>query len=232
LKAEIMKVINSIIAVLAIASSTLFAAAAIADQANLSCRAHPGGEWPINPAEYVVRNCAFCHGDATVQGRAVAPRLAGQHREYIVDQLERFGNGCRDNPNSVRFMSHVARHTLADSWCEVGAYISTLEPKTFADGNADLYAQGEDIFMHGIPSENIPACQFCHGPEAQGIGRFPRLGGLSYLYMKRRLIEWQEGYSATAPNMPSIAALLTPGEIEAVASYLSFVPAAPSRGEF
>lgn len=227
-----MKLIKSTIAVLAIASPSLFAAAAIAGEAHSSCRANPGGEWSINPAEYVVRNCAFCHGDATVQGRAVAPRLAGQHQDYIVDQLERFRNGTRDNPFSLRYMSQVAKHTLADSWCQVGAYISTLPPEPAVNGNPELVAQGEEIFMHGVPAEKIPACQFCHGPEAQGIGRFPRLGGLSYYYMKRRLQEWQEGYSATASNMPRIAALLRPDEIEAVTSYLSFVPAAPSRGEF
>lgn len=232
MKAEIMKVINSIIAVLAIASSSLFAAAAIAGEPHLSCRAHPGGEWPINPPAYVVRNCAFCHGDATVQGRALAPRLAGQHQQYIVNQLVRLRNGARNNPYSLQYMAPASRTTLPDSWCEVGAYISTLPPKPAADGNPELVALGEEIFMTGRPADNIPACQFCHGPEAQGIGMYPRLGGLSYYYMKRRLAEWQEGYSVTAPNMPRIAALLTPADIEAVASYLSFLPAAPSRGEF
>ncbi len=226
-----MKHLKSTIAVLAIASAPLFAAAGYAEE-HRSCRANPGGEWPINPAEYVVRNCAFCHGDANLEGRAVAPRLAGQHQEYIVYQMERFKSKLRDNPFSITYMSHVAKKVLPDSYCELGAYISTLPPQAQANGNPDLQAKGEDIFMHGVPAENIPACQFCHGPEAQGIGKFPRLGGQSYFYLRRRLEQWKEGYSAVSPNMPAIASLLAPDEIEAVASYLSFVPAAPSRGEF
>ncbi len=129
-------------------------------------------------------------------------------------------------------MSHVAVKVLPDSLCELGAFISTLPPEAANNGNPDLVAQGEDIFMHGIPAENVPACQFCHGPEAQGIGKFPRIGGLSYDYMKRRLQHWQEGYDESSPNMPRVAASLSPDAIEAVTSYLSFLPAAPSKGEF
>ncbi|MFY9642161.1 MAG: c-type cytochrome [Rhodomicrobium sp.] len=227
-----MKLIKSTIAVLAIASSTLFAVAGNAGEHHRSCRANPGGEWPIDPAAYVTRNCAFCHGDPTLQGRAITPRLAGQHQEYIVIQLERMRDRTRDNVFSLRHMTPAAVKILPDSFCELGAFISTLPPETAADGNPELKAMGEEIFTNGVPSENIPACQFCHGPEAQGIGMFPRLGGQSYFYMRRRLTQWGEGFSAVSPYMPHIASLLRPEQIEAVASYLSFVDAAPSKGEF
>ncbi len=226
-----MKLIKSTIAVLALASSSLLALAGNAE-AHSNCRANPGGEWPIDPAAYVVRNCAFCHGDPTLQGRAVAPRLAGQHREYIINQLERLRSNSRDNPFSLTYMSHAARKVLPDSYCELGAYISTLPPLPANNGNEALAAAGEDIFKHGVPGENIPACQFCHGPQAQGVGKFPRLGGQSYNYLKRRLRQWGEGFDPHAEKMPAIAPKLSPVQIEAVASYLSFVEAAPSKAEF
>jgi hypothetical protein len=51
------------------------------------------------------------------------------------------------------------------------------------------------------------------------------LAGLSYGYLKRRLEEWGEGYHASAEApMPRIASKLYPEEIEALASFLSFVP--------
>ncbi|MFY9640482.1 MAG: cytochrome C [Rhodomicrobium sp.] len=220
-----MKLIKLTMAVLAIASTPLFAGSGNAEEAHITCRTNPGGEWPINPPAYVVRNCAFCHGDANLEGRGVAPRLAGQHQEYIVIQFERLLNGTRNNPFSLQYMTPAARQILPDSWCELGAYISTLPPVTIADGNPDpaLRAIGEDIFLHGVPEDDVPACQFCHGPQAQGIGRFPLLGGQSYYYLKRRLVQWIEGYSPTSPNMPKIAAHLNPDQIEAVTSYLSFV---------
>jgi cytochrome c553 len=42
-------------------------------------------------------------------------------------------------------------------------------------------------------------------------------------YLKRRLEQWNEGYHAAAEPMPRIAKRLSANEIEALASYLSFV---------
>ena len=230
-KAEIMKLLKSTIAVLAMASSSLFALSGHAEEGHRNCRANPGGEWPIDPAAYVVRNCAFCHGPS-LQGLAVAPRLAGQHQDYIIYQFERFRDKERNNPFSLKYMSHVAVSVQPDNYCEVGAYIATMPPEARCDGNEALAAKGEEIFRHGVPNDNIPACQFCHGPEAQGVGKFPRLGGQSYYYLKRRLEQWVAGYGTISPHMPGIASKLNPEQIDAIASYLSFLPAAPSPGEY
>lgn len=80
------------------------------------------------------------------------------------------------------------------------------------------------MYEDGNSDFNIPACAVCHGPNAEGIRDIPRLGGLSYSYLKRKLKQWGEGYHATAePPMPQIASKLSPNEIEVLASYLSFV---------
>ena len=168
----------------------------------------------------------------TLRERPSRRGLAGQHRDYIIYQFERFKDKSRNNPFSLKFMSHVAAKVLPDSYCELGAYISGMPAEAAKDGNKEHVAAGEDIFLHGKPSNNLPACQFCHGPEAQGTGKFPRLGGQSYFYLKRRLEQWAEGYAVVSPHMPGIVGLMTPEEIEDVASYLSFQEAAPSRGEF
>jgi cytochrome c553 len=223
-----MKLFKSIIAVLAFAP--FFAGGASADT-HRNCRSHPGGQWEINPAEYVLRNCAYCHGPR-LEGKGVAPRLAGQHGEYIIYQLERFRNKSRNNPFSLKYMSHVAVDVLPDSYCELGAYISTIPAERAADGNKELVALGEDIFLNGKASANLPACQFCHGPEAQGTGKFPRLGGQTFYYLQRRLQQWSEGYAQVSPHMPGIVGLMTPKQIDAVASYLSGLDAARSRPEY
>jgi hypothetical protein len=42
--------------------------------------------------------------------------------------------------------------------------------------------------------------------------------------LKRRLEQWGEGYHAAAgPPMPDIAGKLSPNQIDALASYLSFI---------
>jgi cytochrome c553 len=75
-----------------------------------------------------------------------------------------------------------------------------------------------------MPDANIVACVVCHGPDAEGVREIPRLGGLAFSYLKSRLEQWGHGYHAAAgPPMPSIASKLSPDQIEALASYLSFV---------
>jgi mono/diheme cytochrome c family protein len=50
------------------------------------------------------------------------------------------------------------------------------------------------------------------------------LGGLAYFYLKGRLEQWGQGYhSGEGSPMPMVASHLGPDEIEALASYLSFV---------
>jgi cytochrome c553 len=78
--------------------------------------------------------------------------------------------------------------------------------------------------MEGIPNANIVACYACHGPNAEGVRDIPRLGGLAYSYLKGRLEQWSQGYHSVAGSpMPMVARSLGPAEIEALASYLSFV---------
>jgi cytochrome c553 len=87
-----------------------------------------------------------------------------------------------------------------------------------------LEEKGREIYQLGMPDSNTAACVVCHGPNAEGVGEIPRLGGLEYTYLKRRLEQWGQGYHATAkPPMPRIARKLSAEQIEALASYLSFV---------
>jgi cytochrome c553 len=107
---------------------------------------------------------------------------------------------------------------------DLASYFAAISPQAANDGDPELADAGRAIFDEGIPESDIVACGACHGPNAEGVGQIPRLGGLSYSYLKRRLKQWGEGYHAAArPPMRQIASKLGPNEIEALASYLSFV---------
>jgi len=184
----------------------------------------------INYGEsFANRNCAWCHGPS-LQGFATAPRLAGQTRQYIYNQLRDFRAHTRDNPLSEQYMwGAAANHLSSQTAHDLAMYFSTLNAESANDGDKGLAAGGQTIYREGIPASNIPSCVACHGPNAEGAGaegagEIPRLGGLSYHYLKRRLEQWGEGYhAAAAPPMPGIASQLSANEIEALASYLSFV---------
>jgi len=177
------------------------------------------GEWGAASP----RNCTWCHGTGA-QGYTVAPRLAGQRAAYIAAQLSGYAAHIRDNPLSKQYMWGAAANLRPDAMVDLANYFASLPPKAAHDGRSELAEKGQAIYVQGIPEANIVACLACHGPGGQGAREIPRLGGLSYFYLKRRLEEWRRGYHSTPSSpMPMVASSLGPDDIEALASYLSFV---------
>ncbi|MCA3181267.1 MAG: cytochrome c4 [Burkholderiales bacterium] len=71
-----------------------------------------------------VAACSSCHGPAG-HGTDTLPRLAGQHAQYVENQLKQFGKRERTNDNAVM-------HTIASKLTEleakaVAAYLSGLK---------------------------------------------------------------------------------------------------------
>ena len=69
--------------------------------------------------------CKSCHGD-NGEGNEQLPRLAGQHKRYVSDQLQAFGERARTNDNAIM-------HTVASKLTEmereaVALYVSGLKP--------------------------------------------------------------------------------------------------------
>ncbi len=169
-----------------------------------------------------VGNCTFCHGTGA-QGFSTAPRLAGQRAQYIEKQVGALAAHIRDNPLSKKYMWNAVANLPPDTANNLAVYFSAQPAQPANDGNNDLAAAGKTIYELGIPNANIVACVVCHAPNGGGIREIPRLGGLSYEYVKRRLEQWNEGYHATARPMPQVARSLSSNEVEALASYLSFI---------
>ena len=170
-----------------------------------------------------VRNCTWCHGTSG-QGYMVAPRLAGQRLQYIESQLRGFREHTRDDPFSKQYMWGAVAALGPDAAHNLATYFASLPSRSANDGDSHLVARGRTIYMEGIPEANVVSCYACHGPDAEGVRDIPRLGGLAYFYLKGRLEQWGEGYhSAAGSPMPMVASHLGPDEIEALASYLSFV---------
>jgi cytochrome c553 len=169
-----------------------------------------------------IRNCTWCHGTGA-QGFTTAPRLAGQRQQYIMNQLLDFNHHTRDNPLSKQYMWAAAENLNSQVARDLAAYFSALPPRAANDGDSELTARGKEIYELGIADSNVVACVVCHGPKAEGIRQIPRLGGLTHSYLKKRLEQWGQGFHAKAELMPQIASTLSADDIEALASYLSFI---------
>jgi cytochrome c553 len=170
-----------------------------------------------------VRNCTWCHGTGA-QGYTVAPRLAGQRPQYIMSQIRSFREHARDNPFSKQYMWSAVAALDSHTALDLANYFASIPPKAANDGDSTLAARGRTIYLEGIPEANIVSCYACHGPNAEGVRDIPRLGGLAYFYLKGRLEQWSQGYHSTPGSpMPMVASHLGPDEVEALASYLSYV---------
>jgi cytochrome c553 len=169
-----------------------------------------------------IQNCTWCHGTGA-QGFTTAPRLAGQRYQYIINQLHEFGRHRRDNPLSKQYMWGAAANLDIGVARDLAMYFSALPARPANDGDSELAEKGREIYEIGIADANVAACIVCHGPRAEGVRQIPRLGGLTYSYLKTRLEQWGEGFHAAADVMPQVARTLSAEEIEALASYLSFV---------
>ena len=184
--------------------------------------------WILFPAasdadNLAVRNCTWCHG-GSASGYPPAPALAAQRPQYVAKQLANFRAHTRDTPFSRQYMWGAARNLDAESVRNLALYFASLPPRAASDGVPGLVGLGQTIYQQGMPEENIVACVVCHGPNGEGVRDIPRLGGLDSTYLRRRLEQWNQGYHAAAgPPMISIASKLSDDQIDALASYLSFI---------
>src|SRR6201998_578961 len=158
------------------------------------------------------------------QGYTVAPRLTGQRPQYIMSQIRNFREHARDNPFSKQCMWNAVAALDPHTARDLADYFAVIPPKAANDGDSTLASRGRTIYLEGIPEANIVSCYACHGPNAEDVRDIPRLGGLAYFYLKGRVKHWQDGnHSSPGSPMPMVSAHLGPDEIDALASYLSFV---------
>jgi cytochrome c553 len=191
-------------------------------------RAYPAPSYreALGTLQGKIQYCGDCHGPSGqgYLGYFPMPRLAGQTTEYFENQLKAFIERRRE-PNVAMVMSKV--HGVSPALqTALAAHFSGLNPPPFARAARQLAGAGKDIYEQGVPDDNVPACQVCHGPEAKGTGPIPRLAGQLYPYTVKELVNWgkergQGASSDTSSVMRPIAHSLTKAQTEAVAAYLS-----------
>jgi cytochrome c553 len=69
--------------------------------------------------------CSNCHGDGG-EGDAVFPRIAGQHADYIVKQMNEFRTKLR--PHGVAMAERVVKHMEAEDLRAVAIYLQAKNP--------------------------------------------------------------------------------------------------------
>ncbi|GKX62708.1 cytochrome c [Pragia fontium] len=198
----------------------LFAQVTIAD-VNITL----GQEIAQNGTAEGVPACASCHGEAGQGNNSVGfPRLAALPTPYILQQLNDLADSARHNS----MMSPVAglltpqqKRALADYYASLPVVMQT--PASPTQENS-MQRAGKAIATVGKLSQNLPACDRCHGVNGAGVGeQFPPLAGQSAIYLENQLLSWKNGDrpAGALDLMPGIASQLSPQQIKEIAHYYS-----------
>ena len=168
--------------------------------------------------------CAMCHGAQAEGKRAYfAPRLAGQERWYIKDQLRKFKAGVRgSHPQDIygMQMAMASKMIYSEEMLDnVAAYLASLDiGQAVERGNGDA-AAGQ---------RHYALCANCHGPRAQGIEDrgAPGLTNQHAWYLQKQMDNFKSGmrdpHAIEGETQQMLAALelLKDGEIADLVAYI------------
>lgn len=196
-----------------------------------------------NTGKATAATCAGCHGEDGNSTMPSFPKLAGQHKDYLVKQLQLFKSGLRQSP----MMSALAASLDDQSTEDVSAFyagnkITTNQglalPINDDDDDApaktdekkkeelvNLIAKGGDLYRNGNLTTKVSACIACHGPYGEGNrpANFPALHAQHPDYLIKTLVDFKNGIRSKSPEnmMHMIAAKMSEQEIKAVAYYIA-----------
>jgi len=172
-----------------------------------------------------IQYCSACHHrSGWGSGPREVPTLAGQQDSYLLEQLLQFSNLERkkDEMHEV-----VVKPELASpqSLRDVSAYIASRARNPRSDrGDGTQLLAGERVF--------VQSCVICHGKNGEGNrdDLIPAIGGQQYGYLLVRLNNFARQHGAVEqgalePAVINLLAGLSQSELQAVADYVSRLPA-------
>jgi len=200
--------------VLALTAAASFAAGPAPAAAPAAPKAKP--DLVKGEASFAV--CASCHGVDGNSGTPAYPKLAQQHPEYLVKQLQEYKSGKRANAIMVGFATALSDEDMKN----IAFWVTTKKAKAGTAVDKDLAALGERIYRGGIQERQIAACAGCHSPNGAGIpSQYPRLSGQHAEYTSAQLTYFRDGTRKNNLQMSQNAAKLNDREIKALADYIA-----------
>lgn len=162
--------------------------------------------------------CVACHAADGNSTTPVNPKIAKQHPEYLVKQLQEFKSGKRDNA----VMKGFAAALSDDDMRNISYWLADQKASTGFAQEKDLVRLGERIYRGGIPDRQIAACAGCHSPNGSGIpSQYPRLSGQHADYTSTQLNAFRSGTRANNAQMTGVASKMNDKEIKAVSDYIA-----------
>ena len=162
--------------------------------------------------------CAACHnadGNASI---AINPKLAQQHPEYLIKQLQEFKSGKRKDPVMQGMVANLSDADMRN----ISYWLVSKPAKLGFAKDKDSVALGERIYRGGLADRQIAACAGCHSPNGVGIpAQYPRLAGQNADYVVKTMHDFRDGKRGNSMQMTGVTAKMNDTEIKAVAAYIA-----------
>lgn len=177
--------------------------------------------------------CAGCHG---ADGNSVSgnfPKLAGQYKNYLKQQIKAFKDGSRIDEMMQSMVTNLSNQDIED----ISGYYAKQKIKFNSDEDQyldedeeievtpELINIGQKLYRGGNRDTGVAACIACHGPNGLGNepARFPLVKGQYAFYVAKSLKGFKSGErnNDMSSMMQMVAKKMTMDEIHAVSSYIS-----------
>ena len=170
----------------------------------------------------VMQLCSNCHGMTGNSNSPNFPNLSGQPEAYLISQLQGFRAHTRSDKDGYDYMWGITAN-LSDVQIQgLATYFSEQTAQSSKSSYVpEKLVRGQEIYEHGIPEKEVPACVACHGAKAEGNQIFPRLAGQHSTYLLKQLNVFQN--TEERPNgamMKGVSHALTKENMTDVAHYL------------
>lgn len=175
--------------------------------------AAPAGAQDLAAGQRKHGYCATCHG---IEGQSFKPNypvLAGQPASYLLEQLARFKDGRRRDPN----MDAVAPQLSTQDMRDLAAFFASIRPRPeHFKPDAKKAARGRALAKGA-------GCTGCHPRSLQPAGSpFPRIAAQQRNYLVKQLRNFRDGRRSTdAGVMRRIVQALSDTQIDDLAEYFA-----------
>ena len=160
--------------------------------------------------------CARCHGDDGNSDKSLIPHLSGEDPDYLLDQIEKFADGRRDD----FIMTPLAQRFSNEEKVALVVYYASMprEPidEDEAAANSALLGKGLKVYER--------ACQDCHGAEGRSTQGRPNIAGQPSEYVARTLSIYGELRTGRLdPEKLAATKELSGADIKAVSAYIAYL---------
>ena len=166
-------------------------------------------------ALYQSKTCFACHGvDAKTTIMPAYPKLAGQNKDYVLQQMKDIKSGTRKNGQSAAMMSVMS---MVDD-TEMDAIAEWLASLSRDAASSDAAAEGAKLY-------ESKTCTACHGKDAQTplLPNYPKLTGQNHEYALAQMQDIKSGARANGQSagMKGVMGLVNDDEMKAIAEWLA-----------